>query len=336
MIKEIAKRANVSVSTVRRALNDFPDIGADTKARIRTLAEELGYRPNALAAAMITGKTKLIGVIVPELSNSFFPEIIDGLETAAHAAGYHILIAKHDGQDGNLAETIGLFNQYQVEGLCVVPASNRAADAVRKEIDRFDRPMIFFDEHITPWDNEPLPWMGIDDESAGFDAGKYLISHGHSRIAFAGYDDTNGCSQLRAKGLTRALAETKQKPPVLFRSPITEDGGRECARRIIEEKERPHAVLCLNDIVAAGLMLSLIDGGISVPGDISVMGFGNLSLGRMLSVPLTTVDQATHLLGERIMTRLLADIGGASAEAVSYFPAAIIERASVARKAVGI
>ena len=330
MIKEIAKRANVSVSTVRRALNDFPDIGADTKARIRTLANELGYRPNALAAAMITGKTNLIGVIVPELSNSFFPEIIDGLETAAHAAGYHILIAKHDMRDAKLAELIGLYNQYQVEGLCVVPAWCVAAETVLKEMERFDRPLICFDEHMSLADNGELPWVGIDDERAGYDAGKYLIDQGMKKIAFAGYDEKNGCSVLRCKGLTRAITDVKLTQPQVFSSAITEDGGRACAAHIIAE--RPDAVLCINDQVAAGVELSLIESGVKIPDAISIMGFGNLALGRMLAVPLTTVDQSTRQLGERIMSLMLASIAGGTIDEKTYLPAKIIERSSVTRR----
>ncbi|MBL8995208.1 MAG: LacI family DNA-binding transcriptional regulator, partial [Spirochaetia bacterium] len=117
MIKKIASTLNVSVSTVRRALGDFPDIGAETKERVKKTARDMGYRPDFLARAMITKKTLLIGVIVPEFDSTFFPRMISSIEECAAKNGYRILIAKHDYNPEKFHTAVQTFSQYRVDGL---------------------------------------------------------------------------------------------------------------------------------------------------------------------------------------------------------------------------
>lgn len=332
MIKEIARRANLSVSAVRRALKDFPDIPPATKARVKALADELGYRPNFLAQAIVTKKSLLIGILVPELASGFFPEIIDGFETAASAKHYNILIAKHDYQDAKLAAAVALFGRYQVDGLCLVPAGAKLDPSSREELGFFKKPVVLFDEALGKGElPAPAPWIGIDDEEASAAATRYLLEKGHRNIVFAGVNPLSPCALKRVAGYRGAMKKAGLKASAAFESegPPSEESGRQAVRQMKAQDSFPDAILCLNDVVATGVILQCLSLGLRVPQEVSVMGFGNLSFGHALAVPLTTVDQSARALGARMFEVLLESMEGRARKTDANLPWRIVERESV-------
>ncbi|MBN8217479.1 MAG: LacI family DNA-binding transcriptional regulator [Spirochaetes bacterium] len=336
MIKEIARRANLSVSAVRRALKDFPDIPPATKVRVKALAAELGYRPNFLAQAIVTKKSRLIGVLVPELATSFFPEVIDGFETAASLEKYNILIAKHDHRDPKLAEAVALFGRYQVDGLCLVPVAKTLGLAAREELGFFTKPVVLFDDALEPGAGpKAYPWIGIDDEAASAGATKYLLGKGHRRLAFVGANPESTSALKRLKGFQGALRAAALPAGKEIRGPLTEETGRLAVATLLGQKAGPLAILCQNDLVASGVILECLERGLAVPGHVSVMGFGNLSFGHALAVPLTTVDQSARDLGARMFELLRRAMEGDGGAEEVKLPWRIVERASVGQASAG-
>lgn len=334
MIKQIAARARVSVSTVRRALNDFPDIGVETKAKIRRIATELNYRPNLLAQAMVTHRTMLLGVIVPELANSFFPTVIDSLETAATADGYQLLMAKHDYHEEKLAAQLAVYARYQIDGLCMVPARYELSPAVRDELAGFDKPVVFFDDEAAPASTgrRNYSWVGIDDEAAGFMAAQYLLGKGHRHLAYVGHSDTSSSAFKRCTGVRRALRQARLALPdrrVLAGNPA---GGAVGAGRHLLDQGLPDAIVCMNDRVACEVMLELLTAGVKIPAEVSLLGFGNLAFSHALPVPLTTVNQFPERLGTSIFATLVSLMAGAKPGGRITMPLEILERASVAAR----
>lgn len=310
MIKEIARRTKLSESAVRRALKDFPDISPATKAKVKALAAELGYRPNFLAQAMVTKKSMLIGIVVPELANGFYPEVIDGFESAAREKSYHILIAKHDWRDDRLAGAVALFGRYQVDGLCFVPAQKKLSPALKEELKFFTKPVVLFDDAL---DKVPVfPWVGIDDRAAAREATHYLLGKGHRSIAFAGANPLSSSATKRLAGFREALVARGGQEVALtdISGPPGEACGRASVADCLELNNMPQAFLCQNDLVATGVMLECQARGLAVPGQVSVMGFGNLSFSHALSVPLTTVDQSAPAMGRSLFHCLFAQMAG--------------------------
>ena len=334
MIKQIAQIVGVSTATVRRALNDFPDIGKETKERVKRTAKELNYRPNFLASAMITKKTMLIGVVVPELSTGFFPEIIDGIEDAANARGYHILVAKHDYQDEKLRGAVEMFSRYQVDGLILAPSGYHLRAELINEINCFQSPMVMIDDNVdTQGLTKRFTWVGVDDARLGEKVAAFLIAKGHRRFAFAGMDASKYSIFKRCEGFRQGLARSgiKLEDSMLRMGGIDEESGRRIGAEMLAGGDLPDVVVCAVDIVAMGLMLHLLENGVKIPERLSVMGIGNLGFSHALPVPLTTVDQFPRQVGRNALEQVVAQInGGVKADAVLFMESQIVERRSVA------
>ncbi|MBL8995084.1 MAG: LacI family DNA-binding transcriptional regulator, partial [Spirochaetia bacterium] len=261
MIKKIASTLNVSVSTVRRALGDFPDIGAETKERVKKTASDMGYRPDFLARAMITKKTLLIGLIVPEFDSTFFPRVISSVEGCAAKNGYRILIAKHDYSQEKFHAAVQTFSQYRVDGLILSPPEKELAESTRKEIRELARPVVFFDDDCP---GEGLAWVGTDDIRAGEMAASYVVDCGFRRPAFTGRNTRSTSAQDRLDGFEKKLGGENifLNPTFIFSGDFSEKTGEASAETILRSPGKPDVVFCANDQIAAGLMMKLREGGL--------------------------------------------------------------------------
>jgi LacI family transcriptional regulator len=337
MIKEIAEKAGVSISTVRRALKGFPDISQETKEKVMKIAEELNYRPNLLARAMITKKTHLLGVIVPDFKSSFYSEIIDGLVEAGSLKGYRILIDKHKSSEEKLKESISIFNQYQADGLVITPPHYAIlSDSIIEELESFQNPIIILDGKLDTSNlSRDYCWVGTDNRKGGKEATGFLIENGHKQIAFLGLDWNCSTSFGRYNGYREAMSENHLplNDMSVFEGKYSERTGVEAAKAILNSNSLPTAVLCANDDIAMGFMLEVLKNGISVPGQMSIMGFANFRFSHALPVPLTTVDQFTNRIGAKtfeMLHRLMENRNEPISDVA--IPTKIIERKSVSRK----
>jgi len=208
MIKKIAELAGYSTSTVRRALQDMPDISEKTRNKVKKIAGELNYKPNFLARAMVMKKTWLIGVVVPEFLSTYFTLIINKIEEIMSRHNYRILMSVHNYDNEKFYHCIETFRQYQVDGLIFNPSVFHVSEKVWSEIQSMDCPCVIINDKVgikkIP---ENIFWAGSDDFKAGFEAGQYLISRGHKRILFSGYNEQSSSSFLRYQGFQEAQKE---------------------------------------------------------------------------------------------------------------------------------
>jgi DNA-binding LacI/PurR family transcriptional regulator len=328
-IKDIALAAKVSPMTVSNVINGRPaKASAETIERINEAIRTLGYTPNMSARALVSNSSKMVGVIVPFteaqntllLDNPFYAEITSGIESALRASGYYMMLSGIGETEARL-ETVTHWN---VDALIVLGVYR---EKLYEQVGRLNLPTLLVDSYI---DDPHFYRLGIDDEEAAWRATRYLIGKGHRDIALVtGVIRTDGVVERRYAGYKRALEESGIgfDPARVFAGSVTFDWGAAAAERIAATGIT--AAFCTADLIAAGLLAGLHRIGKRIPEDVSVMGFDNLSVSRMVYPALTTVDQS--ILGKgQLAGKLVADIlGRRDAARQTTMPVEIVERDSV-------
>ena len=298
-MKDIARDLGVSVVTVSKVLRNHEDIGDKTRKRVMDRIKELNYTPNIAARGLVTGRTYLVGFVVPDLMHPFFAQVAKSLSRALLKKGYCLTISTSE-EDPKLEED-------EVERLlgrrldALVIATSSTDPAMLNRIQKQGTPVILIDRRFPDLDSN---YVGIDDEAVGVLATEHLIQIGCKRIAhIRGPENSPGTGRL--KGYLSALAKHKSRPlPGYVSAPRmvdvqSRDSGADLMRQLLSLNPRPDGVFCYNDPMAIGAIHSILDAGLRVPEDIAVIGSGNLHYDTELRVPLSSVDQQTEQIGER-------------------------------------
>lgn len=298
-MKDIASDLRVSVVTVSKVLRHKRDISEATRKRVLDRARELGYTPNVAARSLVTGKTYLVGLVVPDLSHPFFAQIAKSLSQVLQEKGYCLTISTSEENAALEEDQINQLLSHRVGALVIV--SSFTNPSVLKRITKQGLPFVLIDRMLQGLDAN---YVGTDDEVIGLLATEHLIEVGCKRIAhLRGPDNSPGAGRL--KGYHDALAKHNLKPfPSYISMPglvdvQSKERGAELMRQLLSLSSRPDGVFCFNDPMAIGAMHAILDAGLSVPGDIAVIGSGNLHYGAELSIPLSTIDQQTATIGEQ-------------------------------------
>ena len=334
-MKDIAREAGVSVATVSYIINKRSDqsIAPDTVARVNEAIKKLGYVPNLGARALANRKTRLIGLVIPQaetgsrmmLENSFYGEFIAVLEEVLRQSGYSLLLS---GEDVNKSY-VELARERALDGIVVVglPADQDARLLLEENI-----PLVFVDSYL---EGNAYSSVNIQDEEGGYLACDYLIKNGHRNIAFvSGFLSQEGVNRKRFRGYGKALLENgiEEKKEYVLSGRISYSYGIEAGRQIAAMKERPSAVFATADILALGIMRGLKSEGLSVPRDVSVIGFDDGFLALSAEPSLTSIHQDAGQKA-RVTARLLfaqMDKGAACIENL-VLPLALTVRDSVRR-----
>jgi LacI family transcriptional regulator len=297
-LKDIAHDLGISPMAVSKALRDHGDIGEETKDRVRRRAAELNYRVDWVARSLVTGRTFLVGLVIPDLKQSFFSEIATAVEAAVSPSGYHVLISHTAENPQEESANIDLLVSRKVDGLIIASAQRKASALARLKI-----PYILIDRRITGLKTN---FVGAGDEEIGLLATEHLIEQGYRRIAHL-RGPWLSPAEGRARGYRRALER--------HRMPAREDwvvaaghedtAGYQAMRRLLALKPRPDAVFCFNDPVAVGAMRATLESGLAIPRDVALIGVANMHYSDLLAVPLSTIDQATAAIGHQAARRLL-------------------------------
>jgi DNA-binding LacI/PurR family transcriptional regulator len=314
-LKDIALQAGVSIMTVSKALRDAPDVSAATKERIGTLAKTMGYVPDAMAQALRTRSTRLIGLVVSSLANPVFARVILAIEERVHELGYELILAHTHNKPEREAACLQRLMARRVDGLIVSPVYRLATeDRIYRELQARGTPTIIIG-HLAPF-CAGFVNVECDDTLASYTATQHLLSLGHRRIAFFAGPPVTPWTRERFEGYRRALRETNIEVDdrLVFQAGRTIEDGAKAALQMINEGVMPTAVQCVNDPVAVGVVETLVQQGYRVPQDISVAGFGNVLLSQHCRVPLTTLNQPKFRLGEAAMESLGALLKGQPAE----------------------
>lgn len=296
-ILDIAKELNITFSTVARALNDHPAISKSTKEAVKKTAEKLGYRKNKIASSLRSGKSNIIGVLVPSLDVSFFSSVVHGIESVMNQHGYSILL--YQSQESYKKEDKGietLLNS-RVDGIITSVAINREDNSIFEEIISKNIPLTFFDRALEELN---APSVTIDDYKGGYMATEHLIQSGYKKIAHITETRNLSIFKERLKGYLDAL-KTYNIPvneELILKGNLSLAFGKECVSELINRKIPFDAIFTLEDFTAMGVIQQLKERHIKIPEDVGVIGFANEAFGSLVSPSLSTIDQQTHLMGQ--------------------------------------
>lgn len=296
-VKDIAKKLGLHHSTVSRALRDYPDISEATKKKVLKVANEMNYTPNTIAQSLKTKKSKLIGIIVPEIVHNFFAKAISGIENVVYQKGFvPIVLQSNESTEREILNVDAMITN-RVAGLIASISQNTSTDDHYVNLMNKGIPLVFFDRIIDSLDTSRVI---SDDRMGAFNGVKYLIKKGYSRIAhFSGPPDLN-ISKNRLEGYIEALK--KNKIPVdqelITTGSVHEDNGYKSMQKMLSRDALPDAIFAINDPVAVGAYRRIKEEGLRIPDDIAILGFSNNVISSYLDPPLSTIDQFPDRMGQ--------------------------------------
>lgn len=301
-IKDVAERAGVSVSTVSRVLTANAPVQDATKRAVEDAIRELGYRPNGLARSLRNRETKTIGLIIPDVANPFFPEVAKGVEDAACRRGYSVILCNSGNDRTKEAMYFQVLQERRIDGVIITGSGSLDQYAHLRERDGF--PIIFLDRNA-----EGLEVDSVEADSYGgaSQAVQHLLELGHRQIAFVSGSGGTSTGSRRRCGYTDTLAAHGIMPPPEYIMPgdFTLEAGRRAGLQLLGLNPRPTAVFVSSDIAAIGVMMAAESLNLSIPSDLSVVGFDNTLLAVVSRPALTTVSQPKYEMGGQAVKLLL-------------------------------
>ncbi len=312
-LKDIAQLVGVSVMTVSKALRNEPDVSVATKAKIKKLAQDMGYVPDSSAQGLRTKTTKLFGLLIPSTTNPIYARIVFAIEERAYELGYDLLIAHTLNQSEREDASLRRLLSRRVDGLFITPVYRFEAEArIYQEIAARKTPTVLLGPPAPFCKN--FPAIEIEELVASYNVTKHLLGLGHKRIAYFTGPPAAPWAHERFEGYRRALRETgiEVDDKLVFQSGNTLEDGTKAALQMLNEGCRPTAVQTVSDLVAIGCAETLLSQGIRIPEDISLAGFGNVLTAEFYRVPLTTVRQPKFRLGVAAVETMMSLIRGES------------------------
>ncbi|GIO36520.1 catabolite control protein A [Paenibacillus antibioticophila] len=329
-IEDIAKEARVSVATVSRVINNSKAVSPELKKRVNDVIEKRNFKPNSLARGLIMKRTNIIGIIVPDISNPVFGALTRGINSFCQQKGYTLMVCESGGHQEKEVELLGVLADKKVDG--VLFAGVDVNSALVEEMKSMRYPIVLVTQEASNGE-EVIHTVIHDNVKALYDAVSFLIENGHQRIALIGGPENDYSSgQKRLKGYKQALEEQKIEvlDSYIEHGDFSFESGYECMRKIYEENSvLPTAVMVCNDAMAIGAIRFLKTSKVSVPADISIMGFDDLEFGRYFSPELTTVRISYFDEGLRAIKTLFKLIQEQSVPMTQFIPHKIIRRISV-------
>jgi LacI family transcriptional regulator len=308
-IKDVAKKAGVSITTASRVLNHVPyPVAAPTRQRVEAAARELHYSPSALARALVTRRSGIVGVLVGDIVDPYFAEIARGIEDAARKAGYLVIVCNTDRNPAVERRYVETLSDYRVDALIFVGGDiltqserRKLKQVLARAIKRGTLVVACAGEHAG------LPAIDIDHRAAAYDMTQHLLSLGHQRIGFIGGPVDVSTAAQRESGFRSAMRDAGLQPTLSARGDFTFAGGFQAARQLLSQ-ESPTAIFGANDQMALGALDAALTAGLHVPDNLTVVGFGDTSAAQRARPSLTVVGMPRHELGVAAMEAILAAI----------------------------
>ncbi|WP_238650913.1 LacI family DNA-binding transcriptional regulator [Paenibacillus piscarius] len=334
-IYDIAKEAQVSVATVSRVLNNTAPVKESTREIIMAVIEKHQFQPNALARSLLKKETGTIAMILPDITNPFFPEVFWGAENVAREKRYTFFLCDTAGEHSRESEYLSILREKRVDGIIFLGGRINLTQCPPE----LSQEVVELAKHVPiVLVNGNLPRSGLhriytDEEEGAALATQHLLDLGHRRIAFLGGMEETSTTQMKLKAVRMKLKEhglTLRKDWTLFHD-FSIEGGRTLMDRMLEQGERPTAVLCVNDFTAIGALKSAVEHGLRIPEDLSIVGFDNSPLSRAVIPELTTVSQNTNRLGELSVEMLHELISGGNPRKRTVLQPQLVVRASTGR-----
>ena len=301
-IREVAARAGVSTATVSRSLRGGVGVEPATRAKVEAAARELRYRPSGVARSLKMGATKTLGLIVTDIENPYFPQIVRAVEDAALEQGYTVLLADGRRDPERELESLDILGEHEVDGMII--ASTTLTRRHGERIRELPCPVIIMNSDSTVPD---VPAVMSDNYSGGRLAAEHILRLGHRTIAFVGGPEGEISVQARVDGVRAAVTEHMAVDGDQFRvvdADASFDGGVRAAETLVAGGIRETALLCRNDLTAIGVLRGLKAAGVRVPQDVSVVGFDDIEMSAYVDPALTTVHQSTDEMARRAVADL--------------------------------
>ena len=304
-IKDVAEKAGVSITTVSHVINETRYVSDDLKTRVQSAMEALNYRPNTLARSLRSGRSRTIGLVIPDISNLFFAEISRKIEDKGFEFGYSVILCNTDDDLEKEKRYIDVLLEKQVDGIIFISAGE-AKENILKQME-MDIPIVVADRDIPSLTSDVVL---IDNHEGGFKATNYLITLNHKRIACITGPSLVTPSALRVEGYKHALKDAgiPINESLICQGDFRYESGENCMRNLLNNPEPPTAVFVCNDMMALGAFRAIHECGMKIPENISVVGFDNIPLSQTAYPALTTMAQpivemaniSVDLLVERI------------------------------------
>lgn len=330
-IKEVAKMAGVSPSTVSRVISDSPRISEETKKTVRKAMESLGYHPNAIARSLVSKATKTIGIVMPQSTesaflNPFFPQALSGVSAAAHEQGYCILLSTGNDEAEQLESIESIVMGGRVDGVIIMYSAvdNIVLDTLKK----MNIPVVVIGKPINAKDTL---FVDNDNVLAAFTVTEKLIKNGHKKIAIMSGSFKFVVSLDRLDGYMNALNKYKipfKKEYISELSEFAKENAYNMAKGLLELEERPTALVVTDDVMAFGAMDAIKEKGLKIPQDIEIMSFNNVPSAELTKPSLTSVDIDASLLGYEASKLIIEKIEGKDTKDKVIIPTKIIYRES--------
>ena len=302
-IKDVAKEAGVSIATVSRVLNDIDVVNEDTKKKVLDAIKKLGYRPNIVARSLKTQRTKTIGILVPDISSQFYPEIVRGAEDVANIYDYNVILCNSDFDVEKEKEYLRVLKEKMVDG--VIYMSSSLSEEMLDLINELDLKTILVE---TKDKDGVLPSVTIDNISASYEGTKYLLDKGLSKPAFIGVkQDTMNAWGDRFVGFEKALEEAgiNVDEELVYFDNLKVKTGYEAVEKFIGSNKKFDSIVCASDEIAIGAINRLRENGYNVPEDISIIGFNNNHVSSYFYPRITTISQPSYDMGSVAMRMLI-------------------------------
>ncbi|MDD3628287.1 MAG: LacI family DNA-binding transcriptional regulator [Candidatus Humimicrobiaceae bacterium] len=299
---DIAKLAKVSPTTVSHVINETRFVMPETKERVYKAMRELKYQPNLLARSLATGKTQTVGLVISDIRNPFYPELVQGVEEMAVKNDYNVFLCNTDYDIEKGVKSIGALIKRKIDGIIV--ASSQVDNSILKQLTDTDVNFVLVD-----WckRNIKVDSLYFDYKVGIAEAVSHLVSVGHRDIYFIGGPKNLKTAEIRIRNFIDIMESYKD---LRLNYKILEgnhkiDGGYEAARKMLKNKDLPTAVMCSNDLTAIGAMKAFQSGGLEIPEDISIIGLDNIALTEIVSPELTTIELERYKIGKTAMEMLL-------------------------------
>jgi LacI family transcriptional regulator len=304
---DIARALNLSVAAVSKALQGHSDIGEQTRARVTAKARELNYRADLVATGMATGRTRLIGVVIPTLAHSFFGEVAAGISRIVEPYGYQVILVNSEDQPETECRQIETLLSRRVEGFVIATTQKSDGKGIFQKLDAMKVPFVCVGRKLAGFE---AAFAGVDNREVGRVATEHLIARRYQRIAHLAGTKVS-TARLRSEGYQQALRKHGRplRRDYIVVCSDEASAAYQAMKHLLALDAPPDAVFCYNDPTAVAAMSAILDAGLRIPDDVGVVGAGNVRFSDMLRVPLTTIDQGSRRIGECAATLLVERMG---------------------------
>lgn len=327
-IKDVARKANVSISTVSRVINNSKPVSDDIKLRVVKVIDELGYKPNPVARSLVTKKSRLLGVIVPDISDAYIAELLNAIEEVAKTYDYDIILCNSYGSQKSEDHYLNLLQTKQVEGMIFL--TYKISDSHKSFFESNKMPVVMINRDSSKLN---ISAVSVNHFEAIYEMTQKLFEYGHKKIVLIrngktedvfGKEHINGYMEAHEKN------GVKFDESLVFEGEFKMDKAYDICKSLIDNKNLPTAIIATTDAMAIGAINCLVDNGYKVPDDISVVGFYDTKLARLYRPQLTTIHQPIYDIGAVAIRLLIKQIKGESKETQQFkLPHTLVERDSL-------